>query len=101
MSDQYLFDLPWVRIQANNDVDPQLTLYLLALYSEGAGSRDGRKEGENNMSRQSDIKVSMQVRIGTNLHRVLKIMAAEENRSIKEILEDAIKSLLESKRIKI
>ncbi|MDQ3099307.1 MAG: hypothetical protein M3Q44_06165 [bacterium] len=53
------------------------------------------------MSRQSDIKVSMQVRIGTNLHRVLKIMAAEENRSIKEILEDAIKSLLESKRIKI
>ena len=46
------------------------------------------------MSRQSDKKVTKQVRIDSGLHQLLKIEAAKSNRSIKELLEESLAEYL-------
>ena len=46
------------------------------------------------MSRQSDKKVTKQVRIDSGLHQLLKIEAAKSNRSIKELVEESLAELL-------
>ena len=45
-------------------------------------------------NRQIDKKPTMQVRINSDLHRLLKIKAAKTNRSIKQIVEEQLAELL-------
>ena len=42
------------------------------------------------MSRQIDKKTSKQVRIDVGLHKILKVMAAEEGRTLKALLEECL-----------
>jgi len=42
------------------------------------------------MSRQSDTKTTKQVRIDAGLHKMLKVMAAEEGRTLKSLLEECL-----------
>ncbi|MEK7720709.1 MAG: toxin-antitoxin system HicB family antitoxin [Bacteroidota bacterium] len=45
-------------------------------------------------NRQIDKKPTMQVRIDSGLHQLLKIKAAKENRSIKQLVEESLMELL-------
>lgn len=45
-------------------------------------------------NRQIDKKPTMQVRIDSGLHRLLKIKAAKTNRSIKQLVEEQLAELL-------
>jgi predicted HicB family RNase H-like nuclease len=49
---------------------------------------------KNNRSRQSDNKLTKQVRIDAGLHRLLKIKASTERTSIKALLEGCLAELL-------
>ena len=44
--------------------------------------------------RQSDNKITKQVRIDAGMHRLLKIKAAESERTIRELLEEVLTELL-------
>lgn len=45
------------------------------------------------MSRQSD-NTTKQVRIGSNLHRLLKITAAQEKETVRSLIEDVLWDLV-------
>lgn len=53
----------------------------------------GIGERKNNMSRQSD-NTTKQVRIGSNLHRLLKITAAQEKETVRSLIEDVLWDLV-------
>ena len=42
------------------------------------------------MSRQSDKKTTKQVRIDAGLHKIAKVAAAEEGRTLKALLEECL-----------
>ncbi len=46
------------------------------------------------MSRQIDKKTTKQVRVDSGLHKILKVMAAEEGRTLKSLLEECLVELL-------
>ncbi len=48
-------------------------------------------------SHQIDKKLTMQVRIDSGLHRLLKIKASEERTSIRTLIEGCLAELLEVK----
>lgn len=45
-------------------------------------------------NRQIDKKPTMQVRIDSGLHRLLKVEAAKSNKSIKQLVEESLMELL-------
>lgn len=49
------------------------------------------------MNRQIDKKLTMQVRIDSGLHKLLKIKAATEKTSIKALIEGVVADILEVK----
>lgn len=49
------------------------------------------------MSNKSDKKLTMQVRVDSGLHHLLKMKAAELGRSIRSLLEESLMELLAPK----
>lgn len=47
------------------------------------------------MKRQSDKKATKQVRVDSGLHKLLKMRAAQSEKTIREILESYLAELLE------
>lgn len=52
------------------------------------------RENKTSMSRQIDKKNTMQVRIDSSVHRLVKIRAAEEGRTIRELVEEGLAEIL-------
>ncbi|EKE05104.1 MAG: hypothetical protein ACD_19C00426G0126 [uncultured bacterium] len=50
-------------------------------------------------NRQIDIKTTKQVRIDYGWHRLLKIRAVEDGKTIKEVLEELLSKYLEVKNV--
>lgn len=50
--------------------------------------------GKNMKNRQIDIKTTKQVRIDTGYHTLLKIKAATDRKTIKQLLEEVITEIL-------
>lgn len=51
-------------------------------------------ENKNNKCQQSDKNSTKQVRIDSELHRLLKVKAAEQGETLKSLMEDALGELL-------
>lgn len=60
----------------------------------------GEKRKMDNDSRQSDKKLTKQVRIDTGYHTLLKIKAAKEGVPIKTLLEGYIADIIEDETVK-
>lgn len=49
-----------------------------------------RRGGEEIMSRQSDNKTTIQVRIDAEVHRIAKLYAVQTKRTIKEVVDECV-----------
>lgn len=56
--------------------------------------------GKVNMKRQSDKKVTKQIRIDSGMHKIVKVEASRRGQTIKELVEEYIIYGLERENVK-